>query len=414
MRRMTQWVITLLAGLFVFGGLGCGMGGGNNDKKIVIWEQRDPQERRVMEWAIKSFEEAHDVEITLVHYDTENLRTQFQTAALGGGGPDLVYGPSDQIGPFSVLSIILPLDDFMPAEFWDKFEPGALDRLGGKVWAAPDQVGNHLALLYNKALLPEPPTTFDELIRMAKANTIDEEGDGRFEQYGIALQLEEPFWLVPFITAYGGWVMDEEFNPDLDNPSTVQALQFLKDLKDTHEVTPKESTYELMDTLFKQGNVAMIVNGAWSFREYIDYGIDLGIARIPRVKPGGKWASPMVGSKGYSVNVNVPASKAPIIKELLEHLTSVIVTSRFATELGILPSVTTAYSNPLVKDDPVLIASKSQFDVGTRMPVVPEMRIIWDSMRPNMQLVMNGSKSPTQAARNMQGEAMQKIKASRR
>ena len=33
------------------------------------------------------------------------------------------------------------------------------------------------------------------------------------------------------------------------------------------------------------------------------------------------------------------------------------------------------------------------------MPVVPEMRVIWDAMRPDMQNVMNGVKTPAEAAR---------------
>ena len=44
------------------------------------------------------------------------------------------------------------------------------------------------------------------------------------------------------------------------------------------------------------------------------------------------------------------------------------------------------------------------------MPVIPELRAIWDSMRPSYQAVLGGAKSPEQAAREMQDLAVRKIK----
>jgi len=43
------------------------------------------------------------------------------------------------------------------------------------------------------------------------------------------------------------------------------------------------------------------------------------------------------------------------------------------------------------------------------MPIVPELRAIWDSMRPHYQMVLNGRKSAEDAARDMQLLAERKI-----
>ena len=48
------------------------------------------------------------------------------------------------------------------------------------------------------------------------------------------------------------------------------------------------------------------------------------------------------------------------------------------------------------------------------MPVVPEMRVIWDVMRPGLQQVMNGSKQPADASREMQAAAAQQIASMKR
>ena len=57
----------------------------------------------------------------------------------------------------------------------------------------------------------------------------------------------------------------------------------------------------------------MIINGPWSLQAYRDAGIDIGIARIPRHRESGRWATPMTGSKGYSLNANVSAEKLPLV-----------------------------------------------------------------------------------------------------
>ena len=47
--------------------------------------------------------------------------------------------------------------------------------------------------------------------------------------------------------------------------------------------------------------------------------------------------------------------------------------------------------------------------LGRRMPIVPEMRAIWDVMRPALQNVMNGETTPAEAAQAMQEDAIRKI-----
>jgi len=43
------------------------------------------------------------------------------------------------------------------------------------------------------------------------------------------------------------------------------------------------------------------------------------------------------------------------------------------------------------------------------MPIVSELRAIWDGMRPNYQAVLNGDKTPRQAAKDMQSLSIKKI-----
>ncbi len=369
---------------------------------LVVWSQMDPQERGRFERNITAYQAAHPgVVIQNVPYDTENLHTQFQNAAAGGGGPQIIFGPSDQVGPLSLLELIRPLDTTMPTGFFGRFIPQALDTLNGHIWQAPDQVGNHLMLIYNRKLVPQPPRTSDEFVAMAKKLT--HEG-----QYGFAMETTEPYWLAPFLAGFGGWVMDAQHRPTLDTPAMRQALAYLADLKNTQKIMPRESNYQNAHTLFSEGKAAMIINGPWSWADYRKAGIDIGVEPLWTL-PGGGRATPMTASKGFSINVNCPAAQMPTVVDFITFCTSPPAELLAADTLGTLPSNAEAWKAPKIQGDPILQSSQRGIQLGRRMPVVPEMRVIWDVMRPGMQAVMNGSKTPAAAAKDMQAAAEQQI-----
>ena len=99
-------------------------------------------------------------------------------------------------------------------------------------------MGNHLTLCVNLDLAPEIPADFDALIAAARANTVDEDGDGRVDRYGLVFNQKEPFWLVPFLGAFGGWVLDAQARPTLDSPAMASALAYVAALKHEHGIIP--------------------------------------------------------------------------------------------------------------------------------------------------------------------------------
>jgi maltose-binding protein MalE len=407
-RTLRFCAFTLLALLFVCAGVpGCAKKG---DSSIAIWEQMDPEEQKLLDARLAAFQAAHPgVKVTRLHFETELLRTQFQTAALAGSGPCLVFGPSDQIGPMSTMKLIQPLNELLGDEFLSAFMEGSLDTLNGQVYAVPDQVGNHLALVYNKEFVKEAPVNTDELVAVAVKNTVDDNRDGVIDRYGLVFNTVEPFWLVPFLGGFGGWIMDSQSRPTLDSPAMVKALTFVRDLRIKHAVMPKECDYQQAETLFKEGKAAMIINGPWSWGGYISAGIDVGVAPIPRISETGRWPSPMVSSKGYSVNVHCPKDKIAAVKQLLEFLTSTENQLDSARKIKMLPARKAAADAIGSIGDPFLESSLAQLRLGRRMPVVPEMRAIWDSMRPAFQNVLNGETGPEVAAGQMQKAAVESI-----
>jgi len=378
--------------------------------RVVIWHQMRVDERVILESQLKKFMEHHPgVRVEAIYKETEELRSGFIVAAIAGQGPDLVYGPSDQVGPFQVMNIIYPLEDLFGSEYLSKFNPKALTRYMGHLYQIADKLGNHLTLVYNKKLLERPPETDEELIEMGKKLTVDLNGDGTIDMYGLVWNYTEPYFFIPFMTGFGGWVMDDNGNPTLDNPGVVDGLKFIKDLRDKYKIIPAEADYNIADALFKDGKAAMIINGDWSWSGYRKAGIDIGIAPLPKIIKTGLWCAPMVSPKGFSINITVPKEKLPLVAEVVKFLMEPANQLETARQLNTMPTRVELYEDPFIKNDDILRNSQIQIERGRPMPVVPELRAIWDAMRPSYQAVLGGVISPEQAARDMQRLALRKI-----
>ena len=378
--------------------------------RISIWHQKNDAERELFNQVVAEYNARHpDRFVEALYKETEELRNLFIVASVGGKGPDLVYGPADNLSIFALTGSIQPVDEVLSREYLDQFNEDGIISWREEPWMVADQVGNHLTFVYNKEFIPEPPETTEEMIEMLQALTKDLDGDGKIDRYGLTWNYTEPFFFMPFLTGFGGWVMDEEGNPTLDNEETVQAIQFILDLRDKHKVIPRESDYNIAETLFKERRAAAIINGPWAWAGYADAGIDYGLARIPRMSSTGLWSAPFVASKGYSANVNISEEKKPYVRDVLRYLTNVEMQTHMTRNISSIPTIDAVRKDSIVQQNIVLRSSLAQVEVGKPMPIEPQMRQIWDGMRGPYQLIMNGASTATQGARLMQEEVEKRI-----
>jgi arabinogalactan oligomer/maltooligosaccharide transport system permease protein len=379
--------------------------------RIVIWHQMRVEDRLVLEDQLRQFMAEHPgVTVEQIFKETEELRSGFIVAAIAGQGPDLVYGAADQVGPFEVMDIIKPLEGMFEKKFLDSFIPQAITFYKGHLYQLPDKLGNHLTLIYNRDMLSTPPATDLELIRDGQRLTKDLDGDGRTDQYGLAWNYTEPYFFIPFMTGFGGWVLDDAGNPALDSKGTINGLKFIRDLRDVYKIIPGEADYNIADAMFKDGKSAMIINGDWSWAGYKKAGVNFGVAILPKITSTGLWCAPMVSPRGFSMNINVPEEKQALVVELLKFLMRPDLQMQSTRELWSMPTRKEAAESEFVKKNDILRNSALQIQHGRLLPMVPEMRAIWDAMRPSYQAVLGGSKTPEQAAHDMQDLALRKIK----
>ena len=348
------------------------------------------------------------ININLTYRETEELRANFQSSAMGGSGPELIYGPSDQVGPFSTMGIIQPLDSLYRKSFFEQFVDNAIVNLNDHIWMIGDVVGNHLMLIYNKKLIKSPPGNTDELITLGMNLTKDTSGDGNIDQYGLVWNYTEPFFYAPWLGGFGGSLITEDLKPNLNTQSNINGFRFIKSLRDDYKIIPKECDYEIANALFKTGKAAMIINGDWSWGDYKNV-VDFGIAPIPMVSSTGLWPTPLVSTKGYSINVNTKGEKLEQTKLLLAYLISPEVQLYFTKRVSSQPSSKKALESDIVKKNKLLNASANVIQKGRPMPVVPEMRAIWDALRTQYQAVLGGSINAKTAAENSHYNSIKQI-----
>jgi arabinogalactan oligomer/maltooligosaccharide transport system substrate-binding protein len=185
----------------------------------------------------------------------------------------------------------------------------------------------------------------------------------------------------------------------------VESLKFLKQLKDEKAV-PQESDYNVMDALFKEGNAAMIINGDWSLGAYKElYGDKLGIAPIPVVTATGEHPKPYTSGKFFMIPEGLDQAKLDVVVDFINFATNNDNQLEMVKTLSRLPALKTALEDPLITEDPILAGSAEQMTYGVPQPTVLEMRCNWDSMKPEMQSVLAGTKDAETAAADMQTSA---------
>jgi maltose-binding protein MalE len=377
-------------------------------EKIMVWTSMRPVEQDVLDSLLQQFSFKYpDYDFSQLFYPNEEARINFIIAGLAGKGPDLLHGASDNIGPFTDIELIQPLESRYDSLFLDSFlrEPFPANTwLNGHLYQIADRIGNHLCLVYNKDIISDPPATMSELIALGKTLQGKKIGE-QIIRYILAWNYTEPYFAVPFIGGYGGWIVDDQLNPTLNTPATVGAAKLIYDLAHTFGVTPKECDYEIANALFKDGLSAMIINGPWSWGTYLSNGMNIGIARIPLIDETQLWPTPIVSPLGYSVNANLSGKKLEIVLDLLKYLTSKEAQLAYTRISGSIPSNREAYHSRQVTDNELLQQAIDQMEIGKPMPVVTKLRWMWDAMRPGFQGVFSGQLTPQEAAVLMQKRA---------
>jgi multiple sugar transport system substrate-binding protein len=235
-----------------------------------------PQEARVffneLQEALR--EELPHITLEIIDADWNTFHSRVPVWVAGGQEPDIYLCSPTQVGGFSDIGALLPLDDMVDDELYNDIPAGAWEavRYKGSFLGVPGGYAPFV-LWYNKDIYAqaglnpdEPPTTWDELLDYAlqiKKNTsVAPIGVG----LGRSLDFNQLIWGMLFYSATNEQFVDENGYPTFNSEYGIAAGQFLTDLVLEHKVSqPNPELYSKGDLrlLFRDGEIAMLVDGPW-------------------------------------------------------------------------------------------------------------------------------------------------------
>jgi len=367
---------------------------------LVLWENFDPAQREWLEGEIAAFQKAKpSIIVEVLHYASgdefiERLREEEAEF-------DLAIGHAALVESLRAEGLIRPVGDVFEKGFLDGFAQPSVEGVsrGDKVWGVPFSAGLHLLLYYNKELVEEPPQDTATMIVMAQELT---EG----EHYGLAMNYRDPLWLVPWLSGFGGWLVDEDGQPTLDTAAMVEALRFLHDLKFEYGVLPPEADYNLADRLFREGKAAMLVNGHWALAGYRQIeDLKWGVAPLPTVTETGLAPSPLVAGQYFVIGSDISEQKLEAVRSLVQYMTASQRQLEWKRQFDTLPTNKEALDNESVHSDPLWQVSVVQLLAGRGASLGSNPTMLLEAMREPLEAVMADLMTPTEAARQMQERA---------
>ncbi len=272
--------------------------------EITLWHSYHTggNEEKAITQALEAMKKDYpDLTVNVLQIPFEQVFNKWETEVAAGGGPDMYTVPNDNLGNQVRAGLVAPLDDLLAGKL-DGFSQAGIDGMmvDGQIYGVPGII-KAVALYYNKSTVPEPPKTTDELLEMVEGGKKIAINQNNYHNFG-------------FLTgAFGGTLMDDTGKCVADQGGFAEALQFMADLKAAG--ANFETDGGKADTLFRQGQVDMIINGPWVLGDYKnDVGDNLGVTPMP-AGPGGA-ATPLSGIDGWHVNPNVSDEQKALAVEV--------------------------------------------------------------------------------------------------
>ncbi|MCI2957702.1 ABC transporter substrate-binding protein [Agromyces atrinae] len=366
---------------------GCSSGTPESDGtvELTFWHGYTEADGDVLNDLVDEFNASQDeIEITPVVKPWATLIDTVLPALTSGTGPQLLAMPPEQIPVYASKGALLPLDDWYadPDSGSDTLnaEAVATGTVSGEKFGVPLSF-TPLTMFYNTALFDAAgvtvPTTWDEWVATAKTLTVDSNGDGTPEQYGLALQdnatVGNGVW-PSLLKSGGGDVVTADGEVVVDSPENIATLQYWADAVQNDKISPTGLTGADADGLFNSGKAAMTLGGPWLATASEAAGIDWGIATIPAGPDGVKASALAVDMSVTSQASDEELAAAETFFTWFYQPENMVTWS-----LGSgWPPLTTDVTADQVAENPVVAAltEQSQYGVALLPGVIPSTDIL--------------------------------------
>ncbi len=273
---------------------------------IDFWHGLTAPDGAFLEDMVNTYNETNEdgifVQLNVFHWDVFFDRWVASVAA--GDPPDVVIYHINEMPQFAEDGVVTPIEELIEevgvdmSEFSDVIMD--MSMFGGKLYGFPIDI-HPIGMYYNvdaveaAGLDPDsPPSNAEELLSWAEALTVDSDGDGTIDQYGVSAPavnvMTFRLWWGLIFQNGGSFISDDLSTITIDNAEAAEALEFLRDLVNVHGVAPEGQSDP--DTDFLTGSVAITFQGPWWINGFVDAGLNFRTAPVPTLFDApGVWAS---------------------------------------------------------------------------------------------------------------------------
>ena len=320
-----------------------------------------------------------------------NASVNFEIKTAAGAGPDLFCWGHDRLGDWAEAGLLAPIG-----------KAAALEKLGILSWSLPAVTVNgqlygyplfaeSLGLIVNPSLLVKPPTDFNQLPQLAKKLPAG------VTPFGWPWANTYFSW--PLLSTAGGYVFGLDpargwarHDVGLDHPAVAEAAGWWLAQQQAGILPPAVDAGRIRE-LYGQGQLAMMLDGPWAWRELDRLQQPWQLVAWPAFN--GRPVRPFVGV--FVAVVNAFSPRQDLAHDFLRHhlLTAPELTAWAASnELGILAQREAAGLQQTDARMALLLASVEQ---GVVMPNIPAMNRFWAVMATTLDNLAHGRQQPVAA-----------------
>jgi multiple sugar transport system substrate-binding protein len=298
----------------------------------IAWASDSGRGKAIREMLDQFEKENKDVKVELL--GGVQAGQKLLTQILSGKSPEVLQVAYGDAKPLAAQGAFVDLmkdlgsekTNYMP-QIWELAVNDG--QLTGMPW-----LGHTIQVIYNKNLfekagIKEVPKTWDEFYEVAKKLTVDTNGDGKPDQFGIGLsgkQGGDLGWMYGLFAGQAGAKLvtqkDGKNEVAINSPEGIKALEFYTKLM--NETSPPDSLNKdggAIQTDFRNQVVAMELSGPWGVAEAwkTNGKFEAGVAEVP-AGPAGKATE--VTTYLLSIPTGVEGDKLAASKKLIKYLSS--------------------------------------------------------------------------------------------
>jgi len=358
--------------------------------QLVIWA--DDTRAPILTEVGAAFSEEYDVEVIVQEMGFGDIRDALKVAGPAGEGPDILIGAHDWLGELVLNGLLAPID---LGDMADAFFAPAVDAFtyDGVLYGMPYAMEN-VAFVYNPELVPNPPTTWDEVRALSEEIHAADENT-----YGYVIQTNDPYHFMPMMSAFGGYVFGRNeagaYDPTdigLDSEGAIAGAQFLQGMVEDGLI-PADIDYGVLHTMFTTGQAAMIVTGPWALPTIRESGIPYVVGPIPS---GTQEATPFLGVQGFMISA---FSENALLAEIF--LLDYVATADVMQQIFDADPRPSAFIEVREATEDVDIAGfTAAGENGVPMPAIPEMASVWTAWGNAMELIIRQQEDAETAMTN--------------